>query len=462
MKRYLLACGSALATSLALAAQPVAPPTALEILQKSVSYRTLPGNGQVPAYAQYLRGVLLDAGFAAEDVKVEPFGGGDVATATFTARFPGKDPRRKPIVLISHMDVVDARREDWERDPFTAVVENGYVYGRGAEDNKFGLSTQLAAILRLKHAGWTPGRDVILAFSGDEETSGASAKHLASQLKQAEYVLNSDAGDGDLAEDGSGPTGYGIQAGEKVYTDFTLTITDAGGHSSRPTPGNAIYRLAHALAKIEPYRFPVQTNELTTATFRATAPNTPGPAGEAMRRYVANPNDQQAIDTLSSYPQYIGQLRTTCVATLVGGGHATNALPQRATANVNCRVFPGESVASVKQRLVDVVGDPTVSIEYDAVLTNEAPASPLRPDVMKAVEKAVHARFPKLAIVPSMSAGATDGTFYRAVGVPTYGVGGLFMKDSDGFAHGLNERVPVEAIEPAVKHWESLLRDLAR
>jgi carboxypeptidase PM20D1 len=443
------------------AAQP-SPPSALEVLQKSVSFRTLLGTDQIPAYANYLRGLLLDAGFAADDVKVELLGTGETATATLVARFRGRDPARKPILVIGHMDVVDARREDWERDPFTAVVDKGYVFGRGVWDNKFDITAQVTALARLKRAGWKPGRDVVLALSGDEEQLGSTAAHLVEQWKNAEFALNGDEGGGELAEDDSGALSYGIQAGEKMYMDFTLTATDAGGHSSRPTPGNAIYRMSRALGKIEALRFPTEQNELTLASFRATAPKLPGEAGEAMRRYVANPGDAQAIEILSRYPEHNSQLRTTCVATLVEGGHAPNALPQRAVANVNCRVFPGKHAVDVKQRIVEAIADPAVAVAYDEALTRESEASPLRPDVMKAVEKAVHARYPGLTVVPSMSAGATDGLFYRAAGIPTYGVSGLFMKTSDGFAHGLNERVPVAAIEPAVTHWESLLKDLAR
>ncbi|MET0280518.1 MAG: M20/M25/M40 family metallo-hydrolase [Steroidobacteraceae bacterium] len=462
MKRLWMASGYLVAGLFGAGLACGAQPTALEILQKGVSFRTLPGSGQVPAYAEYLRSVLVEAGFAPGDVRVEAFGEGDAATATLTARYAGRDAARQPILLIGHMDVVDARREDWTRDPFTAVVEQGYVFGRGVLDNKFDVTAQVAALARLKRAGWKPGRDVLLALSGDEETSGNSAAHLVTQLKNAEFALNGDAGGGELAEDGASALGYGIQAGEKTYSDFTLTVTDAGGHSSRPTPGNAIYRLSRALDKVAALRFPVEKSELTRSFFRATAPKIDGEAGDAMRRYVANPDDQQAIEILSRYPEHNAQLRTTCVATLIGGGHAPNALPQRATANVNCRIFPGVPAASVKQLLVGAIADPGVSIEYDAALTRESPASPLRPELIKAVEKAVHARYPGLAVVPSMSTGATDGVFYRAAGIPTYGVSGVFMRSADDFAHGLNERVPVAAIEPAVTHWESLLRDLAR
>jgi acetylornithine deacetylase/succinyl-diaminopimelate desuccinylase-like protein len=431
---------------------------ALEILTKGVAFRTVQGAGNTPAYAEYLKGVLVKAGYAPGDIKIEPVAG----SAILIARYPGKDPKKKPIVVLGHMDVVEAKREDWTRDPFTPVVENGYVYGRGSVDNKFDVSMVVATLAQLKREGWKPGRDVILALSGDEETAMATTTKLASELKGAEMVLNADAGGGLLGEDGK-PVLYGLQAGEKTYADFTLTVTDPGGHSSRPGKTNAINTLAAALTRIGAYQFPAMQSELTTAYFKASIPSTTGPIGEAMKAYVANPKDETAIATLSADPEYVGQIRTTCVSTMVSGGHATNALPQRATANINCRIFPGTPSEEVRQTLAKVMADAAVKIarvEGDGAI--DAPASPLRPDVMAAVTKSIHAQHPGLAIVPSMSAGATDSMHFRALGVPSYGVGGLFMKSSDDFSHGLNERAPVAAIDGSLAHWDSLLKDLAK
>jgi carboxypeptidase PM20D1 len=430
---------------------------ALEILTKSIGYRTVAGAGQMPTYAEYLKGLLIDAGYANDDVRVEPVG----ETAMLIARFRGTDSRRKPILLIGHMDVVEAKREDWERDPFVAVVENGYVYGRGSVDNKFDVSMMVAALAHLRKSGWKPRREVILALSGDEETAMATTRKLAAQFKGvAEFALNSDAGGGLISEEGK-PVFYGIQAGEKTYADFALNVTNAGGHSSRPGQTNAITQLARALSRLGDYQFPVMTNELTQAYFKASAPNTPGPAGEAMKRYVANPKDEAAIAALSAQPEYVGQLRTTCIATMLSGGHAPNALPQRATANVNCRIFPGTTIASVRDTLTQVMGEPAVEITALETGSIESPASPLRADVMSAVTKSIHAQYKGLPIIPSMSAGATDGMHFRANGIPTYGVAGLFMKASDDFSHGLNERAPVAAIDGALAHWDSVLKDLA-
>jgi len=439
------------------AVDPALHDQALAILQKSISFRTVDGAGQVPAYAEYLKSVLVEAGYAPSDITIEPVAN----TATLVARFKGTDSKKKPLLVIGHMDVVEARREDWERDPFTPVLENGYVFGRGSVDNKFEVSMITATLAKLKREGWKPRRDVILALSGDEETSMVSTRKLAEQFKDAELALNGDAGGGLLSEEGQ-PVVYGLQAGEKTYADFKLTVTNPGGHSSRPGKVNAINQLAAALGRIGEYRFPAMHNELTLAYFRESLPKLSGATAEAVKRYVANPEDQQAIATLSEDPNYVGQLRTTCVATMVEGGHATNALPQKAVANINCRIFPGTPVAEVQKTLAEVAADPEVKITQENTGSVASDASPLRKDVMAAVTKAVHANYPGLSIVPSMSAGATDSMHFRAVGVPSYGVSGLFMKDSDEFSHGLNERVPVSSIDGALAHWNSLLKDLAR
>ena len=462
MSALLALAGASVVGCAVAAGQPKVDPVlhdqALEILQKSIGYRTVAGAGQVPAYAEYLKSVLVEAGFAPGEVTIEPVG----ETATFVAHYRGTDSRKKPLVVIGHMDVVEARAEDWARDPFTPVIENGYVFGRGAVDNKFELSIITTAVAKLKREGWKPRRDVILAFTGDEETTMITTRQLAQQFKHAELVLNGDSGGGLLSEAGQ-PVVYGLQAGEKSYADFKLTVTNPGGHSSRPGKINAINQLARALGRIAEYEFPPMHNELTLAFFEASLPKLSGATAAAVKRYLENPQDAAAIETLAEDSSYVGQLRTTCVATQVEAGHAPNALPQKAVANINCRIFPGVPVAEVQETLAKVVADPAVEITLsDAASVVASDASPLRPDVMKAVTKAVHARYPGLAIVPSMSAGATDSMHFRALGVPSYGTSGLFMKDSDEFAHGLDERVPVSAIDGALAHWDSVLKALAR
>jgi carboxypeptidase PM20D1 len=430
---------------------------ALALLKKGISFRTVIPGDQVKPYAEYLKSVLVQSGYKPDEVTIRPV----LGTSILIARFPGADPAKKPIVIIDHMDVVEAKPADWTRDPFTPLVENGYVFGRGAIDDKFDVSMVITVLGKLRREGWKPGRDVILALSGDEETLQQTARVFAAELKNAELVLNGDGGGGELSEDGK-PVYYGLQAAEKTYADFQIIVTNPGGHSSRPGKTNAIYQLSHDLERLEAFRFPVMNSEITMAGFKAAASQIQGPMGEALRRYVANPKDQGAIETLSADPDFAGQLRTTCVATMIEGGHATNALPQKVMANVNCRIFPGTPSEEVRATIAKVIADPQARIERQNDGAIDAGASPLRPDVLAAVTKAVQARYPGLSVVPTMSAGATDSMFFRALGVPAYGIGAAFMKSSDDFAHGLNERVPVATIDGALFQWESVLKDLAK
>ena len=438
------------------APDPVLRDQALETLKRGIAFRTVAGAGQTAAYAAYLKGVLLAAGYRDSDILIEPMNG----TAFLIARYPGTDPTAKPLVINGHMDVVEAKAADWTRDPFTPVIENGYIYGRGATDNKFDVSAAVTVLGKLRREGWKPRREVILALSGDEETLMATTAELALRLKNAELVLNVDGGGGGLL-DGK-PVAYGIQGAEKTYADFTLTVTDPGGHSSRPTPGNAIYRLAQALSKVQAYAFPVQFNDITRGAFAAAARNTPGPMGAAMAKFAAHPTDAAAIATLSADLSENPSLRTTCVATQLSGGHAPNALPQRAEATVNCRIFPGTSSENVRQTLAKVIEDPSVSITRQKDGAIDAPASPLRADVMAAVSKAVHARYPGLPIVPLMESGATDSMYFRAAGIPSYGISGMFTQSGDSFVHGLNERAPLSTLDGALAHYDVLFRELAK
>ena len=450
------------AAVLAIAAPAAAKPPpglhdqALEILTKGISYRTVAGAGQTVAYAEYIKGVLVAAGYKPQEITIEPMDG----TAFLIARYPGKDPKKKPIVISGHMDVVEAKAADWTRDPFTPVVENGWIYGRGAVDNKFDVSMVIATLANLRKQGWTPGRDVILALSGDEETMMATTAVLAERLKDAELVLNSDGGGGGF-KDGK-PLPYGVQGAEKTYADFHVTFTDPGGHSSRPTDTNPIYRLSRALNRLSDYQFPVMSNEITRAALGAEGKEVGGPVGAALQAFAGNPQDAAAIATLTKVPDYNPILRTTCVATMLEGGHAANALPQKAQATVNCRIFPGVSSESVRKTLVEVMAEPTVTVTRTDDGSIDSPASPLRADVMAAVTKAVHARYPGLAIVPWQESGASDSMHFRAKGVPSYGVSGLFMEQGQAFAHGLNEKAPVAAIDGSLDHWNSLIRDLAK
>jgi acetylornithine deacetylase/succinyl-diaminopimelate desuccinylase-like protein len=399
--------------------------------------------------------LLKAAGFADADVVITPMG----ETATLAATIPGSDPTLKPIGLIGHMDVVAANRADWTRDPFVPVEEGGYIFGRGAEDNKYDVAMMVATLAQLKKEGWKPRRTVILLLSGDEETAMATTRALAERYKGLELLLNGDGGGGLLDEAGR-PVLYQLQAGEKTYADFQIGFTDAGGHSSAPTDGNPIYRLAKAIDRIAAYRFAPMRSELTKASLSLSADRIGGDVGAAMRRY-AETGDMAAAALLSSKPEFVGQVRTTCVATMLGGGHALNALPQSAKVSVNCRIFPGVSIEAVKAELGRVVADPgaTITTLGDPLASD---ASPLRADVMTAVRDAVAARAPGIPVMPAMSSGATDSLYFRAQGVPSYGVASLFMKAEDGFAHGLNERVPVSGIRESLEQWDRVVRALAR
>lgn len=431
------------------------PVVAKDILMRSVAFRTVEGAGEVPKLAAYYASVLKAAGFADADIVITPMG----ETATFAATIRGRDATLKPLLMIGHMDVVAADPKDWTRDPFVPVEEKGYIFGRGAEDNKYDVAMMVATLAQLKKDGWTPRRTVTLLLSGDEETAMVTTRALAAQYKDAELLLNGDGGGGLLNEAGE-PVLYQLQAGEKTYADFEIGFTDPGGHSSAPTAGNPLYRLARAIDRIAAYQFPPMRNELTKASLALSADRIGGDVGAAMKRY-AETGDAAAAELLSGRPEFVGQVRTTCVATMAQAGHALNALPQSAKVQVNCRIFPGVAIDAVKAELVRVVADEsaTVTTLGDPLASD---ASPLRADVMQAVVAAVSARAPGIPIMPSMSGGATDSVHFRALGVPSYGVSSLFMKAEDGFAHGLNERAPVAGIGAALGQWEAVLRALAK
>ncbi len=422
---------------------------------KSIAFRTVEGERQVPRLAAYYASVLKQAGFASRDIEITPMG----ETATLAATIRGSDPQLKPLLMIGHMDVVAANPADWTRDPFVPVEENGYIFGRGAEDNKYDVAMMVATLASLRKEHWQPRRSVILLLSGDEETHMRTTRALAEKYRDAELLLNGDGGGGLLDEAGHAVL-YQLQAGEKTYADFEIAFTDAGGHSGAPTPGNPIYRLARAIDRIAAYRFAPMRNELTRASLSLSAGRIGGTVGAAMRRYAAT-GDRKAAELLSEYPEFVGQVRTTCVATMAQAGHALNALPQRASVNVNCRIFPGIAIDVVKAELAQAIDDPGAAImTLDDPMASDA--SPLREDVVKAVTEVVGARYPKIPVIPSMSAGATDSLYFRALGVASYGVSSLFQRGEDGFAHGLDERVPVAGIADALDQWERVVKALAQ
>ncbi len=431
-------------------------PEYMTMLRHAIATRTVKGKGQVPAFARYLAGKLKSAGFAKSDIQIIPVG----HTAALVVHYRGSG-EGKPILISAHMDVVAAKAAGWsDRHPFKLVKKGGYYYGRGVADMKDNTVALVETFMRLKREGFVPRHEMILVFSGDEETAMATTRELAKRYHNAEFLLNGDAGGG-VYDANYKPVLFRIQAAEKAYVDFLLTATSPGGHSSEPTPDNAIYHLAKALDHIAAYRFPVKYNKITRASLKAIGEHSRGKLAKAMRAFAAQPGDAKAAAVISTDPAYVGQIRTTCVATQLSGGHARNALPEHVSANVNCRVFPGVSIASVRKRLVKLVGDSSVKITVRKPPPVTSPASPLRTDVMAAVRSALHKRFPHLDVVPAMSSGATDSMYFRNLGVPSYGVNPTFSRPGDAHAHGFNERIRTTELPAALKFWHDLLSTLA-
>ena len=433
---------------------------ALEIYRTIISMRTAEGHGKVPEMAAYLAGELKAAGFSDDDIHILPTG----ETAGLVVRYRGDGSSgKKPILFLGHMDVVDAKRDDWELDPFTLTEQDGYFFGRGTSDNKYGIMNLIQTFMRLKKEDFTPTRDLVIAFSGDEETGMSTTKMLAydrKDLTDAEFALNSDAGGGQLTADGRA-LGYSVQAAEKTYATFEITSRNAGGHSSRPRANdNAIYDLADALKNIQAYAFPVMSNSITRASFGGLGAALGGDLGKAMTDFSENPKNKRAARRIAQEPSYVGTLRTTCIATMLSAGHAENALPQSATATVNCRIFPGVSVADVQSTLVDVVDNDELEIKVLDEPT-ESPVSEMRDDVTAALSEAIHARYPGLRIGAYMESGGTDGMHFRNAGVPTLAMSAVFMNPDDMFAHGLNERIPVASFYAGLDHWMVIMKELA-
>jgi acetylornithine deacetylase/succinyl-diaminopimelate desuccinylase-like protein len=419
------------------------------IYKELVETNTTASVGDCTLAAQKMAAHLKAAGFPDSDLTIfatpeYPKNGGLVAV------YPGKDPKAKAILLLAHIDVVEAKREDWTRDPFTLVEEGGYFYARGAADDKAQAAIWADTLIRFRKEGFHPKRTVKMALTCGEEGgapfNGASwlVKNRR-ELIDAAFALNEGAM-GQLDEHGK-RIAHTIEAGEKTSQSFTLEITNPGGHSSRPLPDNAIYRLADALEKIRRYEFPVMLNDANRAYLAGMAKVEGGARGAAMKALLANPKDAKADKLLSRDPSLHTMLRTTCVATMLAGGHAQNALPQRATANINCRIFPGVSREQVRATLVKVISDPQVGVsQINSAREGEAPAPKLTPEILGPIEKVSAEMWPGVPVIPVLQAGATDGKALTAGGIPTYGVQGIFYEPNLGNIHGLNERVGVTSL----------------
>jgi acetylornithine deacetylase/succinyl-diaminopimelate desuccinylase-like protein len=444
----------AMAVQLAIAQEPPMGPlrpdqaTFFALYKELVETNTTLSAGNCTAAAERIAAHLKAAGFEDKDVTLfsvpdHPKEGGVVAVLNGTSK------SAKPMLLLGHLDVVEAKREDWTRDPFTLIEENGYFYGRGTSDMKAMDAIWIDALMRFKHDGYHPKRTIKMALTCGEETTYAfnGAEWLAKnrpELISAAFALN---------EGGGGRTdGHGkllvesIQVGEKASQNYLLETTNAGGHSSIPIRDNAIYELADALAKVRDHEFPVKFTDTTRAFLAKAGAARDDELGRAMVALAHNPNDQVAEAVVSKDRSYHSMLRTTCVATLLSGGHANNALPQRATANVNCRIFPGETVDGTQAALVATIADRGVKVTPVPPVRPIAVPPPLDPKIMVPAEKLVAKYFPGVPLVPTMSTGTTDGIFLEAIGIPVYGApGGWGDPDGNG-VHGLNERRSVRAV----------------
>jgi acetylornithine deacetylase/succinyl-diaminopimelate desuccinylase-like protein len=420
-----------------------------DLYKELVEINTTRSVGSCTKAAEAMRTRLVAAGIPEADTRIlaPPDRPGDGA---LIAVLHGRDAKAKPILLLAHIDVVEAKRSEWERDPFKLVEENGWFYARGASDDKAMAAVFTDSLIRYRQEGFKPRRDVKLALTCGEETSDVfnSVRWLLDtqpQVLEAEFALNEGAG-GELGRNDK-PVALQIQAGEKVYQDFALDASDVGGHSSRPTKNNPIVRLAGGLERLGAYNFPVALNEATRAYFEAQEKLSPPDIAADMQAVLENPADEAAVERLWAVNAgWNGMLRTTCVATEIAGGHAPNALPQRAHANVNCRILPNVPIAEVQAEIVKVLADDKIAVAPAGEPGMQSPPPPLSARILGPV-RAVAARiWPGVAIVPTMATGATDGRFLNAHGTPTYGLSGMFHDAEGPRAHGLNERIRVVSL----------------
>jgi acetylornithine deacetylase/succinyl-diaminopimelate desuccinylase-like protein len=436
-----------------------------ELYKELVETNTTLSAGSCTDAAQKMAARLQRAGMPAAAMQI-------LAPAEFPrsgsllASYPGKDPQLEPIMLLAHLDVVEARRADWVRDPFTLVEENGFFYARGASDDKAMAAIFTDLLVRWREQGYRPQRGVTLALTCGEETSEHfnGVRWLLEthpELMRARFVLNEGAGG--LLDASGRHLSLDVQAGEKVYQDFRLEVAHAGGHSSRPTRENSINRMAAALTRLAAYQFPVSLNDTTRAYFLAQAELQPPEVAADMHAIVADPADDAAAQRLwTANPSWNGMLRTTCVATQFEGGHAPNALPQRARVNVNCRVVPGVAMEQVRADLIRVVADDTVSVEFGDERGLPAPAPPLTAEMLDPIRAIARTLWPTAHVVPTMSTGATDGRFLNAAGTPTYGISGIFSDAAGSGAHGLNERIRVQSLLDARRFLQELVKSYTR
>jgi acetylornithine deacetylase/succinyl-diaminopimelate desuccinylase-like protein len=430
---------------------------ARDIFRQLVEIPTTQADAATTRAAQVLADRLRAAGFPPDDIHVlEP----GPRTGSFVARLRARDGRLRPILLMAHLDVVPARREDWSRDPWKFTETDGWFYGRGTSDNKFGAALLVANLIRLKREGWEPQRDVVIALTGDEETTSDSIQWLLDrhrELVDAEIAFNTDAGS--LLLKNGRPSLFTVQASEKVYMDLALEATDKGGHSSLPAPGNPIYNLSSALVRIADYKFPVNITDVARLFFERSALVGKGQLASDLRAISDGRGNSDALARVSTIPFYNARLRTTCVATRVEAGHANNALPQLARGIVNCRILPGESPAGIEAKIRQLAGKDVQVTLVDPPVSS--PPSPVGGEVLHTLERLVAEQWPGVPLSPTMEAGATDGLYVRRAGIPTYGVSAMSTDPDDVRAHGKDERVSVEGFYQTTEFWYRLIRAFA-
>jgi len=446
-----LAGGHALAAD--SAADAASNKLARELLQQLIEINTTDSVGNVTAAAEAMAQRFRAAGFPAADIVI--VGGPNEKKKNLVVRLRGTG-QHKPLLLMGHLDVVEAHREDWTVDPFKLVEKDGYFYGRGSSDMKEDDAIMVASLLRMKQEGFKPNRDLILALTADEEGGCCNGPDWLlknrRELVDAEFAINTDGWS--VASEKGVAKMFRLGATEKLYGDYQLTVTNRGGHSSEPRADNAIYELSQALINLSKYQFPFELNNVTRPYFEQLAKEASGQRASDLRAILTNPPDETAVQRLSQDPSVNSVMRTNCVATRLDGGHANNALPQRAQANVNCRIFPGHSLEDIRQQLIKVIADQQITVRYVAdngqvaeVVPNRKslPPPPLNPEVVKPLEKVAAEMWPGIPVVPFMAAGASDAIYTNAAGIPTYGITGIMIDVDDVRAHGRDERVPVNS-----------------
>lgn len=448
---------------------PATRELAHDVFKQLIEINTADSVGSTTVAAEAMRKRLLDAGFAPADVVVL---GPTPTKGNMVARFRGRPGSKlKPVLIICHLDVVEAKRADWTTDPFVFTEKDGYFYGRGTQDMKDSDAAMVTSFIRMKREGYVPDRDLILALTAGEESGAFNGVDWLlknhRELIDAEFVLNPDSG-GVTSKQGK-PIFLGVEATEKLYADYHVTATNPGGHSSLPTSNNAIYHVADALGRLEKFTFPFELNQVTRAELATRATLVKGQEAADLRAILKTPPDTSAIQRLSKVPFYNASMRTTCVATLFSGGHATNALPARAQANVNCRILPGHSQEEVRQELIRIFADPTLTVAYTTGAGEElgkgsdrmsAPPPPLKEEVFKPLRETVQSMWPGLTILPEMQTGASDSVYTMAAGIPSYGFNGMAIDEGDDREHGRDERLGIESYYTGVEFQYRYLKAL--